>query len=52
MVRLSCHDEVAVCFHCLDWLNRRRSAKRRELFRAALPGWVPDFPGRRRRSRL
>jgi len=39
MVRLSCHDEVAVCFHCLDWLKRRRSAKRRELFRAGLPGW-------------
>ncbi len=44
MVRLSRHNEVAICFHCLDYLNRERARKRRELFRAALPGWVPDLP--------
>jgi hypothetical protein len=48
MVRLNSHEEVAVCFQCLDWLNRQRSRKRRDLFRAALPGWVPDLPGLRR----
>jgi hypothetical protein len=47
IVRLHSHNEVAVCFPCLDWLNRERSRKRRELFRAALPGWVPDLPGLR-----
>lgn len=40
MVRLSSHDEVVICFRCLDWLNRQRRSKRGELLRAALPAWL------------
>jgi len=30
-VRLKCHDKVAVCFCCLDWLVDSRSQQVREL---------------------
>ena len=37
LLRLSCHQEVGVCFRCVDWLsNRKRDVER--MTRAAPPG--------------
>jgi hypothetical protein len=41
VVRLSCHSDVRICFHCLSWLNRERNRKRRKMLRLALPDWLP-----------
>ena len=40
-VTLHCNDDVAICFHCLSWLNRQRNEKRLDLVRLALPDWLP-----------
>lgn len=47
LVRLSCHNEVAICFDCLSWLNRQRGRKRRHLMRLALPTWLPSINRRK-----
>jgi hypothetical protein len=50
-VRLKCHAEVAVCFHCLDWLVDSRRQQVRQLTqwgRRSLWQRVRDvYPGKR-----